>query len=91
MATKKAKSIKGIYLWYSGHQTHNGYVKSVRKIADDNVKVSFSDGETKESFLTVSFTESQIKKLLENKKVLNDNDGKYYQVYDAWKKSLAKK
>jgi hypothetical protein len=85
------KTIKGSYLWYSGVQTHAGFVKDTRKITDKNIKVSFSEGEKKDSFYTVSFTASQIEKLLKGEKVSNKNDGKDYQLYDSWKKSVKSK
>ena len=85
------QSIKGVYLHYSGIITHAGYVKEVEKISEDNIKVSFSDHDEDESFLTISFTSSEISKLLKGRKVVNKHDGKEYQLYCVWKESLKTK
>jgi hypothetical protein len=50
--------------------------------------VSFSDHDEDESFLTISFTSSEISKLLKGQKVINKYDGKEYQLYRVWKESL---
>jgi hypothetical protein len=89
--TDDYKSIQGIYLHYSGFTTHAGYVKEVKKISDDNIKVSFSDHDEQERFLTISFTASEISQLLKGKKILNKNDGKEYQRNDVWRASLKRK